>query len=192
MLKKVQRSKPLKLIQMRPQHFKDFHTIAQQVQYQRIPFTKVKCLLFEQKEPKIVKYKKHLSDDWNVENVIERKPTRSAVTEVLFKVPDPAVAKGAAALTQAKKDDIKAMLKFMPPADKGLSSVEWGVYTLSASKAIFRARTYNCNLFSPVVIMRLGIDEAGHTKAFDYPVAEHWGESQRTKRSLVGYSCRMS
>ena len=30
------------------------------------------------------------------------------------------------------------------------------------------------------------IEEAGHTKAFDYPVAEHWGESQRTKRSLVG------
>ena len=22
------------------------------------------------------------------------------------------------------------------------------------------------------------IDEAGHTKAFDYPVAEHWGETQ--------------
>ena len=31
------------------------------------------------------------------------------------------------------------------------------------------------------------IDEAGHTEAFDYPVAEHWGESQRTKRSLVGF-----
>ena len=30
------------------------------------------------------------------------------------------------------------------------------------------------------------IDEAGHTKAFDDPVAEHWGESQRAKRSLVG------
>ena len=28
------------------------------------------------------------------------------------------------------------------------------------------------------------IDEAGHTKAFDYPVAEHWGESQRAKRSF--------
>ena len=27
--------------------------------------------------------------------------------------------------------------------------VEWGFYALSASKAIFRARTYNCNLFSP-------------------------------------------
>ena len=32
------------------------------------------------------------------------------------------------------------------------------------------------------------IDEAGHTKAFDYPVAQHWGESQRTERSLVGWS----
>ena len=31
------------------------------------------------------------------------------------------------------------------------------------------------------------IDEAGHTFAFDYPVAEHWGESQRTKWSLVGF-----
>ena len=29
------------------------------------------------------------------------------------------------------------------------------------------------------------IDEAGHTKAFDDPVAEHWRESQRAKRSLV-------
>ena len=30
--------------------------------------------------------------------------------------------------------------------------------------------------------MPSGIDEAGHTKAFDDPVAEHWGESQRAKR----------
>ena len=30
------------------------------------------------------------------------------------------------------------------------------------------------------------IAEAGHTKAFDDPVAEHWRESQRAKRSLVG------
>ena len=32
------------------------------------------------------------------------------------------------------------------------------------------------------------IDEAGHTKAFDDPVAEHWGENQRAKRSLVGHT----
>ena len=28
-------------------------------------------------------------------------------------------------------------------------------YALSASKAIFRARTYNCNLFSPVIMITL-------------------------------------
>ena len=57
MLKKVHRRKPLKLIQLRPQDFKDFHTIAQRGQYQGIPFSKVKCLLFEQKKPKVLKYK---------------------------------------------------------------------------------------------------------------------------------------
>ena len=31
--------------------------------------------------------------------------------------------------------------------------VEWGFYALSASKAIFRARTYNCNLFSPAMMI---------------------------------------
>ena len=31
--------------------------------------------------------------------------------------------------------------------------VEWGFYALLASKAIFRARTYNCNLFSPVMMI---------------------------------------
>ena len=31
--------------------------------------------------------------------------------------------------------------------------VEWGFYALSASKAIFRARTYNCNLVSPVMMI---------------------------------------
>ena len=25
------------------------------------------------------------------------------------------------------------------------------------------------------------IDEAGHTKAFDYPVAEHWGKSRNVQ-----------
>ena len=35
--------------------------------------------------------------------MIERKTTRSGITEVLFQVPDPEVAKVAEALTQAKK-----------------------------------------------------------------------------------------
>ena len=30
---------------------------------------------------------------------------------------------------------------------------EWEFYAQSASKAIFRARTYDCNLFSPVMVI---------------------------------------
>ena len=37
--------------------------------------------------------------------------------------------------------------------DRDEVEVEWGFYALSASKAIFRARTYNCNLFSPVMMI---------------------------------------
>ena len=34
------------------------------------------------------------------------------------------------------------------------------------------------------------IDEAGHTKAFDYPVAEHWGESRNVQpRTGAGTVC---
>ena len=40
-----------------------------------------------------------------------------------------------------------------PMQDKKLVEVEWGFYALPASKAIFRARTYNCNLFSPVMMI---------------------------------------
>ena len=29
------------------------------------------------------------------------------------------------------------------------------------------------------------IDKAGHTKAFDYPVAEHWGESRNVSQSYI-------
>lgn len=57
MLKKVYKSKPMKLFQMKHEDFKDYQTIAKQGQYQRIPYTKVKCLLYEQNEPKTVKYK---------------------------------------------------------------------------------------------------------------------------------------
>ena len=42
--------------------------------------------------------------------------------------------------------------------------VEWGFYALSASKAIFRARTYNCNLFSPVMMSLVGLEPtSAHT-----------------------------
>ena len=64
MLKKGHRSKPLKIIQMRSQDFKDFGSIARRGKYDRVPFTKVKSLLYKKVEPKILCYKTNFSEEW--------------------------------------------------------------------------------------------------------------------------------
>ena len=61
MLKKVHRSKPMKIIQMKSQDFKDFGSIARQGKYDRVPFTKVKSLLYKQVEPDQVGYRTKLA-----------------------------------------------------------------------------------------------------------------------------------
>ena len=38
-----------------------------------------------------------------------------------------------------------------------------------------------CDKWHGIFYMPSRIDEAGHTKAFDYPVAEHWGESRNVQ-----------
>ena len=86
---------------------------------------------------------------------------------------------------------------------------EWGFYALSASKAIFRARTYNCRTYSVWWWwMKLGgnrtpgdnsllfsisgmgsficpVASAVHTKAFDYPVAEYWWKPKCSTHRLT-------
>ena len=48
--------------------------------------------------------------------------------------------------------------------------VEWGFYALSASKAIFRARTYNCNLFRPVMMITWWMKLGGNRPPGDNPL----------------------
>ena len=79
MLKKVHRSKPMKIIQMKSQDFKDFGSIACQGKYDRVPFSKVKNFLYKQVEPKVLSYKTKFSDEWVTKNVLEHKLTRSKV-----------------------------------------------------------------------------------------------------------------
>ena len=55
-------------------------------------------------------------------------------------------------------------------SSKGNSWVEWGFYALSASKAIFRARTYNCNLFSPVMMITWWMKLGGNRPPGDNPL----------------------
>ena len=71
MLKNVHRSKPLKIIQMRSQDFKDFGSIARKGKYDRVPFTKVESLFYKKVEPKILCYKTKFSEEWITQNVLE-------------------------------------------------------------------------------------------------------------------------
>ena len=124
MLKKVNRSKPLKIIQIKSQDFKDFASIARQGKYDRVPFTQVKALLYKQVEPKVLDYKTQFSDKWVTKNVVERQLTRSNVKNNLqYQVPEPEVARAGEGLPQAKKADIRSMLKFMPAGDKDFMSL---------------------------------------------------------------------
>ena len=44
-----------------------------------------------------------------------------------------------------------------------------------------RQSPYLCDKCHGIFYMPSRIDEAGHTKAFGYPVAEHWGESRNVQ-----------
>ena len=121
LLKRVNRSNPMRLLQMKLDDFKDFAAIAQMGDYKLVPFTKVKSLLYEQNQPKLVKYKTSFTSDWVEVNVIERR-TRAGLCEPQFEVRDPGLAKPSGGLSEAKKADIKAMLKFMPLNDKDFMS----------------------------------------------------------------------
>ena len=111
---KVTRSNPLKVIQMKTEDFKDFSAIACEGKYVKVPFTKVKSLVLKQNEPKVLSYKSRFGNDWVTENVLERKVTRKAKDNLHFEVCDPLIAKPTSCLSQAKKDDIRDMLHFMP------------------------------------------------------------------------------
>jgi hypothetical protein len=57
-------------------------------------------------------------------NVLEHKSTRSKVkSNVLYQVADPVIARADEGLSQAKKADIRSMLKFMPACDREFMSL---------------------------------------------------------------------
>ena len=121
MLKKVNRRKPLKIIQIRPLDLKDFHSIAQLGQYQctfyLLPKRRVFCL--NKTSPR---YKTKFGEDWTEVTVIQFIRSRRSSDTEPYQVPDVPVAKGSGDLSQAKKNHIKAMLKFMPPDYKTFMS----------------------------------------------------------------------
>ena len=74
--------------------------------------------MYEKNEPKIPRYKTAFSAEWVTKNVVERQSTGSGA---LFVIADPKTT--TPSLAQPKKDDIKEMLRFMPPGCKAYMSL---------------------------------------------------------------------
>lgn len=113
----------LKMIQMKPEDFKDYQDIAVRGKYNRIPYTKVKCLRYEQADPKVVKYKTSFTQEFHEETTLQVPGTRGSegktrcdILKESFRALRPA--KPVNAIPTAKQNDIKAMLKFMPTVDR--------------------------------------------------------------------------
>ena len=70
------------------------------------------------------------------------------------------------------------------PNKRGTSYRHW-IYEASILLSDYRRKPTTggqspslCDKWHRIFYMPSRIDEAGHTKDFDYPVAEHWAESQ--------------
>ena len=116
-----------RVVQMKPEDFKEYQEIAVRCKkYSEIPYTKVKSLLYTKDEPKVVRFKTTFQEDFKAVTVIRRIGTRtnngSAAQATTDYVADVfrglKTAKHTNGLQDAKKKDIKAMLKYMPAADK--------------------------------------------------------------------------
>ena len=84
------------------------------------------CLLLKQRvfclNKTSPRYKTKFGEDWTEVTVIQFIRTRRSSDTEPYQVPDVPVAKGSGDLSQAKKNHIKAMLKFMPPDYKTFMS----------------------------------------------------------------------
>lgn len=78
----------LRLVQMKPADFKDFQEVAGRGRYDRIPYTRVKCLRYEHTDPKVLKYKTGFTEEYTTETVLQRADTRGRGTAVVGHVTD--------------------------------------------------------------------------------------------------------
>lgn len=112
----------LQVFQMREDDFKNFQAVAVGGAFDRIPYTKVKSLLYEQNEPKALKYKISFLQDFQSVNIFRLAETRGSRDGSIDFFRGLKTAKAEALLSNEKKKDLKSMLKFMPEGDRAYMS----------------------------------------------------------------------
>ena len=133
MLLKVNRHKPYQVIQMQKTDFKEYSNTARLLLYSKVPYTKVSQLKFTKSDLHTIQFKvSHSSSSFQSVYIGRRKTTRNKPQTGLLpveimneeslnnevKIVQSRKQKTGKELVQAKKDDLKSMLKFMPLVDR--------------------------------------------------------------------------
>ncbi|CAG2252047.1 unnamed protein product [Mytilus edulis] len=109
------RKKSMKIIELQPGDFLNFQATSQSFKFSEVPFTKVKYIRLDVQDPLQVSFKESfVNDDFNDVSIVPK--TRKKDKPVIM--PKVSVLSKSNILTADKVKDLKAMLKYMPLADR--------------------------------------------------------------------------
>lgn len=126
LLKTVNRKRPYRVLQMRETDFYDYASTAKLLNYKNVPFSKVAVLKFTRILPEVQYKLNHSQSEFETVNIrhLER-PRRCGSQKEQKKDPlpqvflaRPPVIRKTTLISAAKVNDLKLMLKFMPPEDQ--------------------------------------------------------------------------
>ncbi|CAG2215890.1 DNAH [Mytilus edulis] len=133
------RKKSMKIIELQPGDFLNFQATSQSFKFSEVPFTKVKYIRLDVQDPLQVSFKESfVNDDFNDVSIVPK--TRKKDKPVVM--PKVSVLSKSNILTADKVKDLKAMLKYMPLADR--QYYQNSIMNSSPSK-VLEERIFNLN-----------------------------------------------
>lgn len=122
LLLQADRKSPFTVIQMRERHFKDYKNCSKMLRYSEIPYTKVRQLKFEKKDPFSVKYKlSHADKEFTSVNIgtkAKTTTTRYKGKQPIINILAPRIQKPDVNPNKDKINDLVSMLPYMPLVDQ--------------------------------------------------------------------------
>jgi len=122
LLMQVNQQNPLRIVQMKPASFLDCQTHSRCLSFDKIPYSKVKEIVYT--KPNTLQYKVSFQlEEYALVNV-QHRATRHQ-TEESHELPTPGQCPSGAHLSHDKVNDLKAMLAFMPECDRRYMETLW-------------------------------------------------------------------
>lgn len=122
--KRSPRNKPIKLMQLRQEHMKNYMSEATKYKFDVIPYSKVKTLKYNVNLLMTVDYKTRFSDDsWNQGKLLNSRPSRNVKSRRIGNIAtkalqEPKTMKSADPLCSEKIKDLRSMFEYMPEIDR--------------------------------------------------------------------------